>query len=56
MASRSTRPRCWGWISSNPGSLETRSIEADVLGGQRRIAVKVIDERGNERMVVREPD
>jgi adenine-specific DNA-methyltransferase len=30
--------------------------EPFVLGEQRRIAVKVIDERGNELMVVREPD
>lgn len=29
--------------------------EPFVLGGQRRIAVKVIDERGNELMAVREP-
>lgn len=29
--------------------------EPFVLGGQRHIAVKVIDERGNELMVVREP-
>ncbi|WP_290649741.1 hypothetical protein [Aquisalimonas sp.] len=30
--------------------------EPFVLGEHRRIAVKVIDERGNELMVVREPD
>lgn len=30
--------------------------EPFVLGEQRRIAIKVIDERGNELMVVREPD
>lgn len=31
-------------------------LEPFAMGDERRIAVKVIDERGNELMVVREPD